>query len=107
MFNGLKNRIHQLRYGDTAKRKKFFWILAVALFVLVVVIWIFFGGAFGGNKQNPFQSSSFEGIKSIWDDAKNNFGSAASQIKDTVNNLITATSTENSANIEQSTSTEQ
>jgi hypothetical protein len=106
MFNGLKNRISQLRHGNIARRKKFFWILTAALFVLVIFIWIFFGGAFGGNKQNSGQTSYIEELKSIWDDAKNTFGSSKSTIESAVNNLITATSTENSTSTKQSTSTE-
>ncbi len=94
MLNGLKNRFHQLRYGDERMRRKLFWILVSGIFALVVIAWIFSGWFLKGINFSSLGPSSIEKFSSVWGDVKNNAYSAGSQIKNSIENLVSSTASE-------------
>jgi hypothetical protein len=101
MFNRVNRDFKDLRYGDARRRRKIFWILTIGLFIAVVAVWlVFFGGSALEAGSDRFSSSTFEGFRSLWQNAKEQFGSITPQVKDLSGQLLTSTSTQNSTSTE-------
>ncbi len=96
-----------MREESPQKKKKIFWIWTSLLFIIVIVLWIVFGGAFGFN--NKFSGAGYFGeLQSVWGNVKNAFGSSTkefSQAKDQINNLINYAMTSSTASTTDNQST--
>jgi hypothetical protein len=95
MFNGIKNRFQQFRYGDVEKRRKMFWILSVGTFLIIIVVWlVFFSNIFYKIKPETPGTDS----KSIWQDIGGELQSFTSSIGQITSQAFNATSTSTSTN---------
>jgi hypothetical protein len=105
MFNGVKNHFHSLRYENSQRRRKVFWLATIILFLIITVVWIlFFNNTFLNVRNGSLNLSSDKEITSLWQDAKNNFNSISVQIKDAINQLMLSSSSTSSVGVQQSTS---
>ena len=109
MFDGIKNRFNNLRYGDEKKRRKIFWFLSITIFIIVFIVWILF---FAGQSIKIKNKNTGSDFGSIWQAITEKFGSvsdninqAASQINSVINNT-TSTETISASSTDQTTSTE-
>lgn len=99
MFGGINNRFKNLQYGSIKKRRKIFWITAIGVFVVVVVIWIL-SGTFLSLDKKPGASASFDEIRSLWSQTKeqwqkltNDAQNALESIGSSTGMIVTSTAT--------------
>jgi flagellar basal body-associated protein FliL len=83
--------------ADERKRRRLFWILVVAIFTVVIVVWLSFFSDTVFNINTNATTSLFKDLGSYWNGAKEGFSNLFEQLSSTSTATTTATTTENQA----------
>lgn len=58
MFEGIKNRIQALRYGERSRRKKWFIASSSIIFVLILALWAVYAGLLSETQETAHVKNS-------------------------------------------------
>ena len=75
MFEGIKQELRAVQYGDAAIRRRWFFICVIGIFSLIAIGWIAYGiwrGSFGTD-----MGAGIQNAKSSWENFLNDVRNAA------------------------------
>ncbi|HNU96480.1 MAG TPA: hypothetical protein PK367_01970 [Candidatus Paceibacterota bacterium] len=77
MFDGLKNKLKQLRYENSDRKQRIFWIFTIGIFAVIVIIWIlFFSNLAVFSNFHKFSEEAKKELNNIWEEAQKEIQSA-------------------------------